>query len=82
MSCWLVGNNRWSAAAMMVAASALAIAGFTALGTSFDYPGILHSPTTENSRKLSGTPSRDQRLVPLARYGRGIAGRDFPPTWS
>jgi hypothetical protein len=36
-----------AAAAMMSGAAALAIAGFTALGSIFDYPKILKAPTTE-----------------------------------
>ncbi|HTF11672.1 MAG TPA: DUF4386 family protein [Asanoa sp.] len=34
-------------AALMASAAALAIAGFTALGSVFDYPGILKEPTAE-----------------------------------
>lgn len=36
-----------AAAGMMAGAAALAIAGFTALGSIFDYPKILKAPTTE-----------------------------------
>ena len=36
-----------AAAGMMTGAAALAIAGFTALGSIFDYPQILKAPTTE-----------------------------------
>jgi hypothetical protein len=40
-------TTRRAAAASMAAASGLAIAGFTALGSIFDYPKILKSDTTE-----------------------------------
>ena len=40
-------TSRRTAAAMMAGAAALAIAGFTALGSIFEYPQILKEPTTE-----------------------------------
>jgi hypothetical protein len=40
-------TNRRLAAAAMAAAAALAIAGFTALGSVFNYPKILKAPTAE-----------------------------------
>ena len=40
-------TTRRLAAALMAAASVLAIAGFTALGSVFDYPKVLDSPTAE-----------------------------------
>ena len=42
-----VQTTRRTAAAMMAGAAALAIAGFTALGSVFDYPQILKEPTTQ-----------------------------------
>jgi hypothetical protein len=39
--------TRRLAATMMAGAALLAIAGFTALGSTFDYPGILEAPTAE-----------------------------------
>jgi hypothetical protein len=39
--------RRRLAAALMASASVLAIAGFTALGSVFDYPAVLDSPTAE-----------------------------------
>jgi len=40
-------TTRRTAAGMMAGAAALAIAGFTALGSIFEYPQILKEPTTE-----------------------------------
>jgi len=40
-------TTRRTAAAMMAGAACLAIAGFTALGSIFEYPQILKEPTTE-----------------------------------
>jgi Domain of unknown function (DUF4386) len=42
-----IQTTRRLAAATMTAAALLAIAGFTALGSVFDYPKILKAPTTE-----------------------------------
>jgi hypothetical protein len=41
------GGNPEVAAATMAAAALLAIAGFTALGSVFEYPQILKSPTAD-----------------------------------
>ena len=40
-------TTKRSAAVAMAGAASLAIAGFTALGSVFDYPEILKSPTAE-----------------------------------
>jgi hypothetical protein len=42
-----MSTTRRLAAVLMTAASALAIAGFTALGSVFDYPAVLKDPTAE-----------------------------------
>ena len=66
-------TTRRLAAVAMAGAAALAIAGFTALGSVFDYPAILKSPTAEILSRLSTAPGRRHRLVPRAGRQRRAA---------
>jgi hypothetical protein len=58
-----------SAAAALVLASVLAIAGFTALGSVFAYPQILHEPTSDILARF-----RDHRLAVMSWFGVLIVG--------
>ena len=71
-------TTRRITAVSMASAATLAIAGFTALGSIFDYPKILKAPTDEILAAFRDEPGRDLRLVPGAgnRRGAARAGRD------
>ena len=66
-------TTRRLAATLLAAAAALAIAGFTALGSVFDYPQILDATDRRDPRRLPGAPGRDHRLVPRPGRQRGTA---------
>ncbi len=57
----------------MASVAILAIAGFTALGSIFDYPKILKEPTEGILAVYRARPGRHQCLVPRARHQRRAA---------
>ena len=75
-------TTRRLAAAGMASAAGLAIAGFTALGSIFDYPKILDEPTADILTPLPREPGRHLRLVPGARHQRRAARPGRPPARS
>ena len=56
-------QTRRLAAGAMAGAAGLAIAGFTALGSIFDYPKILKEPTDEILATYASKPDRRHWLV-------------------
>ncbi len=62
------------AGAALALASLLAIAGFTVLGSVFEYPQILEEPTAGDPRSVPRAPGRRHHLVPGAGRQRGTDG--------